>query len=282
MAFSIIPPISSNAQSTSRYHIAVCDWMILKRQKLGEFELARKIEADGVEMDMGSLGKRIMFDNQLRDSVQAAKFKHYADSFNIKVASIAMSGFFAQSFITRDNYEELIKDGINTARYFNSKVIFLPLGGCGDNWQNNECYRKELIKRLRIIGGMARDNGLVIGIRTSLSAKEDISLLKEINCDNIKIYYNFQDAADAKRDICKELKMLGRDRIIQIHASNTDSVNLNEDTEIDMPRIKKTLDKLGWSGWLVIERSRDINHIRDVTFNYKNNVKYLKDTFLLH
>ncbi len=129
---------------------------------------------------------------------------------------------------------------------------------------------------------MARDNGLVIGIRTSLSAKEDISLLKEINCDNIKIYYNFQDAADAKRDICKELKMLGRDRIIQIHASNTDSVNLNEDTEIDMPRIKKTLDKLGWSGWLVIERSRDINHIRDVTFNYKNNVKYLKDTFLLH
>ena len=36
-----------------RYHVAACDWMMLKRQKIGEFKLAREIGADGVEMDMG-------------------------------------------------------------------------------------------------------------------------------------------------------------------------------------------------------------------------------------
>ena len=31
-----------------RYRVAACDWMMLKRQKIGEFKLAREIGADGV------------------------------------------------------------------------------------------------------------------------------------------------------------------------------------------------------------------------------------------
>src|SRR3954452_12430823 len=54
-----------------RYKVAVVDLMILKRQKLGAFDLARQIGADGVEVDMGGLGNRETFDNQLaKDSVR--------------------------------------------------------------------------------------------------------------------------------------------------------------------------------------------------------------------
>ena len=49
-----------------RYRIAVCDWMILKRQKIGAFQLAKELGSDGLELDMGSLGKRDSFDNKLR------------------------------------------------------------------------------------------------------------------------------------------------------------------------------------------------------------------------
>jgi hypothetical protein len=48
-----------------RYKVAVVDVMILKRQKLGAFQLTKEIGADGVEVDMGSLGSRPTFDNQL-------------------------------------------------------------------------------------------------------------------------------------------------------------------------------------------------------------------------
>ena len=44
--------------------ISCCDWMMLKRQKLGAFALAKDINADGVEMDMGGLGRRVLFDNR--------------------------------------------------------------------------------------------------------------------------------------------------------------------------------------------------------------------------
>ncbi len=40
---------------TPQYRISVCDWMILKRQKLGAFDLAKDIASDGVEVDMGGL-----------------------------------------------------------------------------------------------------------------------------------------------------------------------------------------------------------------------------------
>lgn len=65
-------PICSQA-ATPRYRIAACDWMMLKRQKLGEFKLAHELGADGVEVDMGGLGKRVLFDNQLREPQQAVK-----------------------------------------------------------------------------------------------------------------------------------------------------------------------------------------------------------------
>ena len=62
----------TDALMAQQYKVGVCDWMILKRQKLGEFDLAKQIGSDGIEMDMGGLGQREMFDNKMRDSKEAA------------------------------------------------------------------------------------------------------------------------------------------------------------------------------------------------------------------
>lgn len=275
-----VQALPADAQKVpSRYRVAACDWMMLKRQKLGAFALAKDIGADGVELDMGPLGKRVLFDNKLREEAQALKFKHVADSLGIEVPSIAMSGFFAQNFITRDNYYDLVSDCLETARRFGSKVIFLPLGGSGQEWKQKGSQRDTLVSRLRVAGTLAQAQGVTIGIRTQLPAKETVRLLKDIGSPAVKVYYNFQDAADNHRCIVKELKQLGKDRIVQIHASNTDSVNLREDPEIDLPKIKKTLDEMGWNGWLVVERSRDANHVRDVRYNFGHNVAYIKEVF---
>ncbi len=279
MTLLLMPLMSLQAQTTSRYRVAACDWMMLKRQKLGEFQLTKDIGADGVEMDMGGLGNRVLWDNQLRDSLGAHKFRNMADSLGVPVASVAMSGFFAQSFLSRDNYIDLLQDCFNTARFFRAKVVFLPLGGCGEEWKNDDALYSRMVERLTQAGMMARANGLTIGIRTGMDAKRNLKLLKRIASDGIKIYYNLQDACDNNRDICKELRQLGRDNIIQIHCSNTDGVNLREDPEIDLPMIRKTLDKMKWTGWLVVERSRDTTRVKDVKYNFSRNVQYIKEVF---
>ena len=270
-------PMSLMAQT--RYRVAACDWMMLKRQKIGEFQLAREIGADGVEIDMGPLGQRVLFDNKLRDEHFQQLFRHTADSVGIKVPSMAMSGFFAQNFLKRDNYRDLINDCLQSMTVMGAKVAFLPLGGSGHEWKEKGEARTELVRRLHEVGEMARLEGKVIAIRTQLDARANIKLLKEVDSEGIKIYYNLQDAVDQGLDPAKELKKLGAKRVAQIHASLTDSVTLDQDSRIDMYSVKKALDKMNWSGWLVVERSRNAKDVRNVKGNYGRNVAYLKEIF---
>lgn len=271
--------LSEVMMAQKRYQVGVCDWMVLKRQKLGEFKLARELGCDGLEMDMGGLGRRDSFDNKIRQPEMARLFRHTADSLEIKVGAVAMSGFYGQSFAAKQSWKWLVEDCLNTMQTMQVKVAFLPLGGCGKDWTENTAIRKEIVFRLHEAGEMAAKRGLVIGIDTPLDAKGNKKLLKEIDSPGIKIFYKFQTAVENKLDISKDLRKLGADNICGIHASNTDGVWLRHDKAINMPEIKATLDKLGWSGWLFVERSRDVTDVRNVKRNYGENVKYLKEVF---
>ncbi len=279
LALLVFPAYLGISAGGNRYKVAACDWMMLKRQKLGSFKLMHELGGDGVEMDMGGLGVRDTFDNKFHHRHFRKLFRETADSLGVLVPSVAMSGFYGQSFLTHHNYKALVEDCLSTMRVMDSKVAYLPLGGIKEDWTKPGPARDELVKRLHVAGGMAEADGLVIGIRTPLDAKENIRLLKEIDSPGIKIYYSFQTALDNHRDIISELKTLGKDRICQIHASNTDGVTLDRDTALDMPKIKETLDKMGWSGWLVVERSRDVKEVRNVKKNFGTNIRYLKEVF---
>ena len=61
-----------------------------------------------------------------------------------------------------------------------------------------------------------------------------------------------------------------------------DGVWLENDPKIDLPKVKRTLDEMGWSGWLVIERSRDARDSRNVRKNFGANAAYLKSVFQNH
>src|SRR3954464_9412699 len=87
--------------SKQRYKVAVIDLMILKRQKLGAFQLAKEIGADGVELDMGGLGDRPTFDNKLLVDSIGTQFLKKAKELNLQVSSVAMTGYYAQSFCER-------------------------------------------------------------------------------------------------------------------------------------------------------------------------------------
>ena len=251
----------------------------MKRQKIGSFQLVHELNGDGVELDMGGLGKREMFDNKLREPHFQQLFRETAQKYQLEVSSIAMSGFYGQSFLERANYKELVQDCLHAMKVMNTKVAFLPLGGIETGWEKNPALRTEVVKRLKEMGDMAASEGVVIGIETQLDAKGDVKLLKEINSPGIKIYFKFQNALENGRDLCKELKILGKKNICQIHCTDTDGVTLPFNERLDMNKVKKTLDKMGWSGWLVVERSRDKDDVRNVKKNYGTNIKYLKEVF---
>lgn len=274
----LLCPEGTTVLARDKYKVSVCDWMILKRQKIGEFQLARQLGCDGVEVDMGGLGKRDTFDNKLRYPHFQKLFKQKAKENHVEISTIAMSGFYGQAFTSRDNYAELVDDCLRTMKAMKVRTAFLPLGVC--NPALHPELREELVKRLKVVGDMATRQGKVIGIETSLDAEADLQLLKDINSKGIKIYYKFQNALEAGRDICHELEILGRDNLCEaIHCTDTDGVTLPHNTRLDLHKVKATLDKIGWRGWLVMERSRDKNDVHNVQMNYGTNAQYLKTIF---
>lgn len=274
----LMPVMTMFCYGKENYKIAACDWMLLKRQKIGSFKLMNELGGDGVEVDMGGLGKRERFDNKLRDPHFQELFRKEAATYNLEVPSIAMSAFYAQSFATRTNYLDLMQEAVEAATALGAKVIFLPLGVQCDLKKNPE-LRPVLIERLKIAGKIAKKAGIIIGIETALDATGDVELLKDINSSAIKIYFKFQNPLENGRDLYKELRILGRKRICMIHCTDTDGVTLPHNARINMEKVKLTLDDMGWKGWLVVERSRDKDDVRNVKKNYGTNIAYLKKIF---
>lgn len=266
------------AKTGQRYKIGLIDLMLLKRQKLSAITLAAELKADGVEVDMGGLGNRPTFDNQLAVDSISTKFLQTAKENKVEIFSLAMTGYYAQAFCTRPEYKQSIADCITTMQQMGVKHAFLPLGVQCD-LKKEPGLRAAVVERLKVAGKMAEDAGVVIGIETALSAKEEVQLLKEIGSPAIKIYFNFSNPLKEGRDLLSELKILGKDRISMIHATNKDSVLLQDDKELNLYQVKQTLDNMGWSGWLVIERSREAARARETRYNYGANTAYLKKIF---
>ncbi|WP_293936526.1 sugar phosphate isomerase/epimerase family protein [Sphingobacterium sp. UBA5996] len=272
-------PSAVFAAPKRRYNVAVIDLMILKRQKLSAFDLAKEIGADGLEVDMGGLGNRITFDSKLGDLAQRKAFLDKAKETGITICSLAMTGFYAQSFATRPTYQQMVGDCLEACQNMGVKVAFLPLGVTCDLVKYPE-LRPAIVERLRIVGEMAKKAGVIIGIETALDAKAEVDLLKEIGSKHIQIYFNFSNPLKEGRDLIQELTILGKKRICQIHCTDEDGVWLENNKRLHMPLVKRTLDRMGWRGWLVIERSRDANlSPRAVKENFGANTRYVKQVF---
>jgi sugar phosphate isomerase/epimerase len=278
MVCAFSAPSVAQTASKQRYKVAVVDLMILKRQKLGAFQLAKEIGADGVEVDMGGLGDRETFDSQLANDSIRKLFLNKAKELNLGIPSMGMTGFFAQSFAERPTAVKAVTDCINTMKLMGVKIGFLPMGVKGDLVKFPE-LRPGIVARLKEVGKIAEKAGVVIGIETALDAKGELQLLKDIGSPAIKSYFNFENAIRNGRDLNSELKILGKNNIVQIHCTNDDGVWLQNDPKINMEQVKATLDKMGWTGWLVIERSRDAKDPRNVKWNFSANTAYVKSIF---
>jgi len=270
--------IKIRLDNKNRYKVAVVDLMILKRQKIGAFPLAQQLGANGLEVDMGGLGDRETFDNKLTIDSVREQFLEKSRELNIEICSLGMTGFFAQSFPQRPTAVKAVQDCVSTMKLMNVKVGFLPMGVQGDLLKNPE-LRPAIVERLKEVAKSAEQAGVVIGIETSLPAKDELQLLKDVGSPAIKSYFNFANAVKYGRDINEELKTLGKDNIVMIHCTDEDGVWLQNDPKIDLKKIKNTLDEMEWSGWLVIERSRDASDPKNVKKNFSANVAYVKSVF---
>src|SRR5690606_11873016 len=148
------------ARKEQRYKVAVIDLMILKRQKLGAVKLTSEIGADGLEVDMGGLGNRDTFENNFFDEAFRTNYINELKEYNIEVASVAMTGFYAQSFATRPTYRQMVGDCLKTCQLLCAKVAFLLVGVQGDLVKQPE-LSLAIVERLIEVGKITKKAGII-------------------------------------------------------------------------------------------------------------------------
>ena len=263
---------STAPAKTQRYRIAASDWMLLKRQKPGALQLAKDCGLDGVEVDMGPLGKRPTFENNLLQDDFRAQYLEQAHNLGLEISSLAMSAFYGQPVAEHPKAEEFAAEWIDLMGKLGTRVGFVPV--ISKEGKDGTAKVVDLFKR---VAPSAEKAGVVLGLNTQLDADANRKLLDDIGSPAVRIAYNIGEATDAQRDVYKELRDLGRERIAQIIPTLSDGKWMQDDERIDAAKLKQLLDEMNWSGWLVLQRSRMKG--KSVKENFSANAQYLKSVF---
>lgn len=266
--FAKVPPKSPP------FHIAACDWMLLKRQKPSALELGKECGLDGVEVDMGKLGDRPDLDNRLRDETERKQYLELSRKHGVEICSLALSAFYGHSFAEHPKAEAMLAEWIELLKKMDVRFGFLPMGERCDAAKHPK-VREKAIALFRQAAPAAEKAGVALGLETDLDAEGHRRLLDSIGSKAFVACYNLGDHREKDRDLAEELKALGKDRIGHIHCKEG-SVRLG-DGKIDFPKVREALDAIGWRGWLVIERSRQPN--KSVVENFSANAAYLRKVF---
>src|SRR5688572_2451562 len=193
------PATSASKPADRRYRIAASDWMMLKRQTPGALTRASECGLDGVEVDMGPLGKRPDFENKLREDDFRTKYLKQAKGLNLALSSFAMSAFYGQPVADHPKSEQFCNDWIDLIPKIGTTVGFLPV-----------IFKKEderaaafanVVVLMKNVAPKAERTGVTIGLNTPLDAAANNKLLDDIGSPAVRIAYNCGEAVDAQRDV---------------------------------------------------------------------------------
>ena len=253
-----------------KLQLGACDWSVGKGLNPEAFDRAKQIGLQGIQVSYNT-GK-----DQAGLSVPATlKSIHEASSrTGVKVASLAIGELNRVPYKSQPKTEEWVWNSVDAAKALNVKVILLAFFSDGD-LRNDNAGKKAVIERLKKVAPHAEKNGIVLGIESYLSAEEHLEIIEAVGSKSVKVYYDFRNAADAGYDVLKEIPMLGKEMICEIHMKENGQ-RLGEGT-LNWPEIAKALGKIDYQGWMQIEGATPPG--ADIVTCYQQNRKYLESLF---
>lgn len=254
------------------FHIGACDWSIGKTADVTGLLLAKDIGLDGLQVSLGNLKNNM----HLREKELQQEYLKMSRQTGVKISSLGIGELNQIPYKSDPRTEEWVWDSIDVAKNLEVTVILLAFFSKGD-LRNDPAGKSEVVKRLKMVAPKAEKLGITLGIESYLTAEEHLDIMDRVGSKAVKVYYDFRNAADAGNDVVKEIKLLGKDNICEIHMKENGFL-LGEGT-MDWKNIAHTLEEIGYygDGWMQIEwaKPRDMDLIKA----YRQNLGFLRTHF---
>jgi sugar phosphate isomerase/epimerase len=235
-------------ETKNKIKIGACDWSIGKNSDPGAFEVARQIGLGGIQVNLGSIENNF----HLRNKELQKLYLETSKQTGIKIASLAIAELNNIPYKSDPRTEEWVWDSIDVAKALDVNVILLAFFDQND-LRNDAPGKIEVIRRLKKVAPKAERLGITLGIESYLSAEELADIMQQVGSKSIKVYYDFRNSADAGYDVIKEIKLLGREAICELHIKENGF--LLGKGSLDWKRIAETLLDMEYigGGWMQIE-----------------------------
>lgn len=254
----------------SAFKLGACDWSLGKTLSPDAFDIAKRIGLQGVQVSYNTSQDP----TGLSDLKTLEIIRQASKNSGIKISSLAIGELNRVPYKSDPRAEEWVLKSIDAAKALDAKVILLAFFSEGD-LRNDIPGQKAVIEKLKKAAPHAEKLGITLGIESYLTAQEHIDIIDEVGSKSVKVYYDFRNETDAGNDVFKELKLLGKDRICELHMKENGQ-RLGEGT-LNWPDIAKAVKEIGYEGWMQLEwaRPKDV----DIVTCYQHNKEYLSKLF---
>jgi sugar phosphate isomerase/epimerase len=250
------------------FKIAACDWSLGKGGDLAAFDVAREIGLDGVQVSMGSAGN----DMQLRRPEVQKAYLDKAKKTGVEMASLALAELNSVPLKSDRRAAEWLAQSIDVCQALGLTVVMPAFFGSGELDMNNTQEIDHVVEVLKGIAPNAEKKKVIIGLENTLSAADNMKIVKRVGSPAVQVYYDTGNSHYAGRDIYQEIRTLGK-LICEVHVK--DGRNMLGQGPIDFRKVRQALDEIGYSGWIVLESAAP----RGVVADYTTQCKFLKGIF---
>jgi len=256
------------ATGSKRYKIGACDWSIGKMATPEAFKVAKEIGLDGVQVSLGTAGD----DMHLRKAEVQAEYKKAAQATGVDVASLAIGELNGIPYKKDPRTVAWVSDSVDVCQALGVKVVLLAFFSEGD-LRDDKAGVDEVVRRLKAVAPKAEKAGVALGIESWLNADQHLDIIDRVGSPAVKVYYDVCNSTDRGYDIYKEIRQLGKRKLIcEFHAKENGS--LLGKGNVDFRKVREAMDDINYTGWIQIEGA--VPPGATMLDSYKSNLEFLR------
>ena len=230
--------------------IGICDWDVRATGRPTSFATAKELGFDGVQVSY-----QIEGEDALSDKANRPKFVAAAKESGSAIASLCMGFLNSQPLATSPEGVAWVEDCISAMVDLNVCNVLIPFFGNADMSRNPE-HVPLVIEKFKQLAPIAERNRKTLSIESTLSAEEHLRIIEAVGSDAVKVYYDVANPLIYKKgyDIFHEMELLGKRNLIsEIHFK--ENRNRLGDGDVNFPKVRETIEKIGYQGWIIVEGS---------------------------
>ena len=280
--------------------IGMCDWNLGPSCDPELIPRAKQAHLAGLQVSVGTRPDFI----PLREKAVRQRYLNLGREHGIAFPSVAAGSILNRIPLKSEPQSAVyVIDAIEAAAALGSTSILIAFFGNGDlrlrdsmgefrdvsagpfsSYELDARGVTRVVEVLRQIVPRAEDTGIILGLENTLTAEQNLDILDRVGSPCVQVYYDVGNSTAYGYDVPTEIRLLGNDRICEIHIKET--LGLDDPMRpllggpatrgVDFEGVAAACRDIGYDKWFILETSGREGRFMEDT---QANVAFVRDRF---